>query len=681
MNISTSRPQSGLFGYMLPFLISLGFSILYVSMQTVSIWAGDSGKLVAAAYTWSIAHPPGYPFYMLLGGILTHTVPFHTVAWRMGLLSSLSMALSVYILWKTIFFITKSKMSASIGSILYGLLYPVWLYAMVPEVFGLFSLFSLLIVYVFLRYVETKKRQWFFLLAFLSGLSLTHHHLIILLLLSIGITLFFQKKSLVLSLKPYVLTILALFFFGFSFYLYAPIVSSRYPPFDWEHPASPIGFFRLITRASFGTFKASYGTGQSFLDRGLNLLTFFQYTLKDLGIISIGLFFIGLYGLGKKKRFIFFFFSVYVTLLLFFFFYAGFPVNSDFSLGTIERFFIVPYQTIALLTGVGVWCVLSFLKTLWKNHTPELHVPFWIIQVLIVSVAGTFFIRQFRINYPKLILLTNDRTLEKLADDIFTSVPQGGILNLQDDTSAFAVDYSYYVLKKRQDIRYMSFPMLQFSYYPSWMRHNFPDVRIPETPTKLVYKEYLQKFLRANYPDRPLLSERVDVSVPEHWVPRGLLVMYYPTLSDIPDRGQILEKNVALWQRFQDPFQGSLGTYKHLMMTDVLRYYADKRLTLAQAFLLYGKMDQAEREMNEAIRLYPNRSEVYFPFINLLVEQKKCEEAYEMAQKAEPHIMQTKDVVGLYHALYEKCRALQDRLRLQEEAYQDFMRKFSKPIE
>jgi hypothetical protein len=666
---------------MIPIFLSFGFFILYVWMQITSIYAGDSGKLVAAAYTWSIAHPPGYPLYCFLGGILSHLIPFNTVAWRVGLLSSLPMALSMYFIWKIVFLISKSKVGSTVAGILFGLLYPVWLYAIVPEVFGLFSLFSSVILYVFLLYIETKKIRWLYILSFLSGVSLTHHHLIVFLLFSIGITIFFQyKKLLSLSLVQYV-SLLFFFLLGFSFYVYAPIVSSGYPPFDWEHPATLHGFIRLITRASFGTFKASYDTGQSLIDRFLNLLTFFQYGLKDIGIFLLFFFLPGLLFLWRYKRKLFYFFGLYIFLLVFFFFYAGFPVNSDFSLGTIERFFVVPYQVICICIGIGVSYGILLLSSLWKKYARSVHIPFYIIQTIIFCIFLTFFIRQFRIQYPKLILLRNDRTLEKLADDIFASVPEGGILTLQGDTPTFAVDYAYYVLRKRPDIQYILFPMFQFSYYQTWMKKNFPEIQIPKTTGKLLYKDFLEQFLQLNFSKRPIASERIDTVISEHWVPRGLVFLYYPTLDEIPDRGQILEKNVELWKRFQDPLHGVLGTYKHMMMTDILRYYADKRFTLAQSFLLYGNMEKAENEIDEAIRLYPNRAEVYIPYINLLLERKKCEKALEMTEEAFKYIVIEKDMLSIYHHIYELCEPLRTRLETKEQAYQNFMKLNGKRIE
>ena len=412
-------------------------------MQTFSIYAGDSGELVTAAYTWSIAHPPGYPLYMLLGGILSHAIPVLTVAWRMGLLSSLPMAVSIFFVWKTIFILTKSKTGATLGSVCYGFLYPVWLYGIVPEVFGLFSLFSALILYLFVFFLETKKTIYVFLCAFFSGLSLTHHHLILLLLFSMSMSLFYSYKKLLISQIKNIWKLLTLFFLGFCVYIYAPIASSKYPALDWEHPANLMGLFRLITRASYGTFKASYGTGESLVDRGLNLLTLWQYILKDFMFIGIIFFFIGSYMLWKKKRPYAFFFLTYFLWQFFYFFYAGFTLTSDFALGTLERFFIIPYQIFSICIGVGVWGLLDMLKFFWRSHKSEIHIPFIGIQTIVVLLALVIPLQSIKHSYGPLKALQHDTTLEKLADDIFKSTPEGSIVNLTDDTSIFAVFYAY----------------------------------------------------------------------------------------------------------------------------------------------------------------------------------------------------------------------------------------------
>ena len=650
-------------------------------MQTFSIYAGDSGELVTAAYTWSIAHPPGYPLYMLLGGILSHAIPVLTVAWRMGLLSSLPMAVSIFFVWKTIFILTKSKTGATLGSVCYGFLYPVWLYGIVPEVFGLFSLFSALILYLFVLFLETKKTIYIFLCAFFSGLSLTHHHLILLLLFSMSMSLFYSYKKLLISQIKNIWKLLTLFLLGFCVYIYAPIASSKYPALDWEHPANLMGLFRLITRASYGTFKASYGTGESLVDRGLNLLTLWQYILKDFMFIGIIFFFIGSYMLWKKKRPYAFFFLTYLLWQFFYFFYAGFTLTSDFALGTLERFFIIPYQIFSICIGVGVWGLLDMLKFFWRSHKSEIHIPFIGIQTIVVLLALVIPLQSIKHSYVPLKVLRHDTTLEKLADDIFKSAPEGSIVNLTDDTSIFAVFYAYYVQKKRPDIRLILFPQLQFSYYPSWIKHHYTDISIPSTPQALSYPEYLKAFLKANYKYRPICTERTDATVPEYWVPRGLLVMYYPLLEEIPPREQILAKNSSLWKSFQDPLAGVIGVYRHMMLSDVLRYYSGKRMTLAQSFLLSGNVTNAQTHMLEAVRLTPKSLELFLPYIENLLDQHACQKAYDTLAKVTNVFVNQQRYLETYHRLYDMCPGLQSTLGQYEQEYQEFKMKHGEKIE
>ncbi|MDE2291009.1 MAG: DUF2723 domain-containing protein, partial [Elusimicrobia bacterium] len=48
----------------------------------------DSGDLAASAWTLGVAHPPGYPFYTLLGHVWAALLPLGTVAYRLNLMSA-----------------------------------------------------------------------------------------------------------------------------------------------------------------------------------------------------------------------------------------------------------------------------------------------------------------------------------------------------------------------------------------------------------------------------------------------------------------------------------------------------------------------------------------------------------------------------------------------------------------
>ncbi|NUQ01549.1 MAG: DUF2723 domain-containing protein, partial [Armatimonadetes bacterium] len=65
--------------------------VLYLATAAPTVtFGGDCGELAAAAWSLGIAHPTGYPLYLMLGKLLTLLVPWGEVAWRVALLSVLA---------------------------------------------------------------------------------------------------------------------------------------------------------------------------------------------------------------------------------------------------------------------------------------------------------------------------------------------------------------------------------------------------------------------------------------------------------------------------------------------------------------------------------------------------------------------------------------------------------------
>src|SRR5262249_1583575 len=64
---------------------AIAFVLYGVTVQP-SVPPGDSGELISAASVLGVAHPPGYPLYMLIGHLVT-LLPGGSAALRMNLLS------------------------------------------------------------------------------------------------------------------------------------------------------------------------------------------------------------------------------------------------------------------------------------------------------------------------------------------------------------------------------------------------------------------------------------------------------------------------------------------------------------------------------------------------------------------------------------------------------------------
>ncbi|MBI1798713.1 MAG: DUF2723 domain-containing protein [Candidatus Eisenbacteria bacterium] len=77
----------------------LAAAVYFITLTpTVPFW--DSGEFIAVSYILGIPHPPGTPFYVLLGHLAT-MVPWATIAQRVNGLSALASALAVLLTYLT----------------------------------------------------------------------------------------------------------------------------------------------------------------------------------------------------------------------------------------------------------------------------------------------------------------------------------------------------------------------------------------------------------------------------------------------------------------------------------------------------------------------------------------------------------------------------------------------------
>ena len=97
--------------YTPPALLTISLFVIYLRTLAPGLtWANDGsdgGDLIAAAATGGVAHPTGYPLYLLLARISFNSCP--SVPWRFGrnLLSALAtvaVSVLVYLLVRDFFF-------------------------------------------------------------------------------------------------------------------------------------------------------------------------------------------------------------------------------------------------------------------------------------------------------------------------------------------------------------------------------------------------------------------------------------------------------------------------------------------------------------------------------------------------------------------------------------------------
>lgn len=166
-------------------------TVIYLSTlaPTVAFW--DCGEFITTAYTLGIPHPPGAPFYTLLGRIFS-MLPFGEIAFRVNLLSAAAGIATVVLIYLcTVRLLTTwldrentiQQVAILVGGVVASLStafsFSFWNNAIEAEVYGLSMCITMLAVWVALRWDDAHKDhnsdRLLLFIAYLFGLGAGVH--------------------------------------------------------------------------------------------------------------------------------------------------------------------------------------------------------------------------------------------------------------------------------------------------------------------------------------------------------------------------------------------------------------------------------------------------------------------------------------------------------------------------
>lgn len=605
-------------------ILGIGIWLFYLFFQSTSIFGGDAGDLVSASYVWGISHPPGYPLYTFIAGILIRIIPLFTSAWRVSLLSSSFAAWSVVLLYTILIDVVKDKYISLVGALILAFVYPFWLYASVPEIFALSLWIILLIIYLLQRLTKTYSSKYLWLLAFVLGLSLTHHHVVIVLIPTILAFVIPIWKELVKRFTPRIYLISGVtFLLGLLPLLYLPISAYFWPAVDYEHPTSISSFFRLFLRSSYGTFKAGPFVNDTVLGRGLAIASFIKLYLIDFKVIGAVLLLYGIFYAFKSKNKYFWPFFLGLLSYGFFIIYSSFPLLNDFALATFERFIIFPYFFAIVFMSLGIQSLIRLLSHIRIIHRSKRYPH--IIAALVSIVFLVYPIGMALRNAPYIYSLKNDRTAEGLGRDILTSAPYGSLILLINDSAIFDSQYVYYTegFRNKTDLVPIHLYKLFQNYYQTSLKRNYPRLVLPKTKVN-DDQNFIDQFVRLNANSTPVFTNFYVPTIKNKLVPQGLLLRYYP--DAMPDVLVVIRDNERLWSRYQILNPNDIK-FRNLFLVDVLRIYSTAHQNYAFYLLLYNRVDKALEEIRLAHTLTPSDRDILVLFGQAYERKSDCTES------------------------------------------------------
>ncbi len=193
---------------------------------TVSFW--DCGEFIACSYLLAVPHPPGAPFYLLLGRLFSMLPIAGDIGLRVNILSTLATALTIMLTYLIIVRLIKQWRgepkdggdvliliaSGLIGALAFAFTDTLWFNGVEAEVYAISMLITAAIVYLILVWLEKAEQKgaerYLLLIAYLTGLAIGVHLLMILALPALALVVYFKR----LEITKQKLTLKNFFLFG-----------------------------------------------------------------------------------------------------------------------------------------------------------------------------------------------------------------------------------------------------------------------------------------------------------------------------------------------------------------------------------------------------------------------------------------------------------------------------------
>lgn len=442
--------------------LMLGIGLTYLRTLAPSItWAnggGDSGDFVTAAATWGVAHPTGYPTYLLLAR-LCMLVPVGELAYRVNLLSAVAAVVTTLCVYGLIRRLVPegglaSYAAASLAALALGLSPLFWSQAVIAEVYALNGLFVVLL----LRWTLDATRgvalgRWAARLRpVVVGLALGNH---VTIALPVAVWVLAGVMGMPAGARLRWLARSAGWVaVGLLVYLYLPLAAMGNPPVNWGDPRDWAGFWWVVS----GRLYQGLAFGMPFGQLYGRLAAWAGLLSQQFGWVGLLLGFGGLlYAPSRDRRFLAL--SAVVAIG-----YSAFAIG--YATDDSDSYLLPAFLVFALWVGLGLAAVLGWTRARWRWSA-----------LLVVPLALALFW-----NVPTTmgqVDASSDHAATDYATTIMTTAPQHALVVTSDDLDSFPLWYVHYALGQRPDLVIVVDSLLDFGWYRDNLRAVYPELHIP----------------------------------------------------------------------------------------------------------------------------------------------------------------------------------------------------------
>ena len=448
-----------------PVFLVLTLSCVYLYTLAPGLaWANngsDGGDLVTAAYTGGIAHPTGYPLYLLLARLFQF-LPVGSLAYRTNLMSVVATVFSAVLIYKIVAYTLRESgfdrtwLSGLTAGFAFGLAPLVWSQAVITEVYALQAFLTVLILYLFvIPFPQVEPKALERIRGLVTGLAMGNHVTTIFMFPLI----FFSgskanSKSTRLKSASSLIRQLVWFSIGLSVYLTLPLRALTNPPVNWGNPVTLKRFWWLIS----GELYRSYYLRLEFSEIPGRVQAWASLLIQQFGWLALVLGIIGLILFFSPSRL----YSALIWASLAYSLFA-FIYSSDDS-----YVYLIPlYISFAVWIGLGMGNVL--------NRVPlRPDIAMW---GAVLLLAGHF---AFRVSgYVAQVDASKDLQAEVFGRRVMTEVPKDALVFTKGDRALFSLWYFHFALHQRPDMVIIAEELLHFDWYQETLQSTYPSLVIP----------------------------------------------------------------------------------------------------------------------------------------------------------------------------------------------------------
>ncbi len=433
----------------------IGAGLLYLRTLAPGLLFGDPAEFQVAAWLGGVAHPTGYPLYLILGWLWTHLLPLGTPAWRMNLYSAAWGAAAVgmtYLAATAMLRIVAPslpelarRLIAVVSALMLATNPTFWSQAVIAEVYTLHALLTAGMLWLAMRSDDRRRSIW---LAWLVGLGLAHHRTTLLWLP--GILAWGWRGRASFRSLPY-RWMLAGLVLPQLLYLYIPLRAPATPYLSVPlgpgetlalYDASPAGFLAFVLGQAFAGALRSPAQAWEQLPAAFTLLR------ENLGLAGLALALLGLVWLCKERRWR----LIGLTGLLFL---AQLVFNLFYGIGDVYVLYIPLYLVAALWAGVGLAALATLGARAHRRLAPVIPALGLIVPAMLV------------VHFAPLVDRSGDQRARALWETILQEpLPSASILVSNDRDEMVPLIYLQQVEGQRPDLTGL-FPLMVRR--PGWL--------------------------------------------------------------------------------------------------------------------------------------------------------------------------------------------------------------------